>query len=203
MESLLKNIVKIGCSFALSLTLTSCGKVEEKKEGFQYSFENQTFIQELYREVDTTGSWRSHSGYRAIRVEPNKYVNVFNYYLEYVGVYCFGESEATYRYVSQQEFQNAVNSGGSTGGGTTGGSSGGGAYNPHDPYGGPAEPEVAEEKADVMDYYLIATIKKNTVTEGCNFPIETVQYTHFRLFENGDLIAKDYNRRMEFWFKPL
>lgn len=207
MRSLLLNSLKIGCFVTLSFILASCGKQEEETEGFKYSLENQSYLQELYREVDSSGNWLSHSGRRAIRVEPNNYKNAFDHYLEYIGVYCFGESEATYRYVSQNEFASAINSGGTTGGGTSGGSTSGagsgGPYNPHDPYETPEDPIDPDSKAEVMDYFMISTIKKNTVTVGCNFPIETVQYTHFRLFQNGDLIIKDYNRRMEFWFKPI
>lgn len=206
MNSLLKNTLKMGCLVALSFTLTSCGKQEEEKEGFQYSFEKQTFVQSVYREVDAETGWFSHSGQRTIRIEPNNYKNSFNYYLEYAGVYCFGETEATYRYVSQKEFALAINTGGTTGGSSSGSGSGNdddGIYNPHDPYETPEEPVEPDSKADVMDYFMISTITKNTVTAGCNFPIESVQYTHFRLFQNGDLIVKDYNRRLEYWFKPL
>lgn len=201
-------LMSMAHKFILSLTilflLVGCGAQEEEKEGFRFPFEGQSFFQAMYREIDSDGLWFKHQGSRTLRVEPNKYTNVFNNYLEYVGYMCFGKFESTFEYVSQKEFQDRVNgtsSGGSTGGGSTGGS---GHYDPHDPYDAPVLINPSEEeKAEYADYFMISTIQENNVTVGCNFPVEIVQYTHFRLFQNGDLIVKDYNRRIEFWFKPL
>lgn len=184
-----------------SFQLSGCGVTEPEDENkFLYNFEGQHYRQTRYRSIEENGTWRAHTGLRTMLVKPGSYNNSFNGYREIAfSIYCYGQFDSTHSYVSEENFFAAI--AGST---TPSAGNSNPYYDVFEPWdsGSVAPGGSTDEKIEAVNYYMVVTVTSNTVTSNCSFPVETTQYLHFKLHQNGDLVLRDYNREIEFFMRP-
>lgn len=181
--------------------LTGCAiENPEDAKKFLYDFQGQKFRQVKYRSLENNNLYRIHSGVRTILFDPALYTSTFQNYMEFSLTPCYGSVSGTYSTMAKDAFLEAVNGAGvdSTD------SNNDGVYDIFAPYG-PAEPPAAtpEDRVDLKEYFFVIDINSNGVTPGCPITTDTKLYYQFLFYQNGDLILRDYNREIEFFFRPF
>ena len=187
--------------FSSLIGLTGCAlENPEDATKFKYNFQGTKFRQVKYRSIDDDNSYRYHQGLRTILFGPAEYETSFQNYMEFSLVPCYGPVEGTYTSMDKDAFLEIVNDEGVD----DTDSNNNGVYDIFEPYG-PTEPveQTPQDRVDLVEYFIVIDVESNSVSPGCPITTDSKLYYQFLFYQNGDLILRDYNREIEFFFRPM
>lgn len=195
-----KNLINL-LNLVMLYMLTGCAiENPEDAKKFLYNFQGQEFRQVKYRSLNDNNAYRFHTGIRKILFDPAEYESTFQNYMEFSFVPCYGTVKGSYSSMDKDAFLEDVNN---TGVDTTD-SNNDGVYDIFSAYGPEEAPaQIPEDRVDLVEYFFVIDINSNGVTGGCPVTTDTKLYYQFLFYQNGDLILRDYNREIEFFFRPI
>jgi len=181
--------------------ITGCAlENPEEANAFKFNFEGTTFNQVRFRSIDDGNAYRFHQGLRTIAFQPNEFTSNMSGYIETGFIPCFGAVSGTPQAVSKEEFTRLIDGDEDI---DTEDSNNNGVYDIFEPYGqAPVEQEVPEGRVDLVEYFYVINIDTNGVSPGCPVNTDQTLYYQYLFYQNGDLVMRDYNREIEFFFRP-